>query len=152
MAKNALRSVRKADIPVIVRELERIEHRDKLITAEAVLRAATPATSPLHKFFEWNNSKAAEEFRLFQARRLIQSVSVVYEEDDTKRNRGFVHLKVETSSGETSGYVSTVRAMSDTEMREQVLERARKEMLDWRNRYRDLNELAEIFRAIDEAT
>lgn len=137
-------------IPVVVRELERIEVRDGVITADAVLKSATPASSPLHEYFEWNNGIAATKYRLWQARRLIHSVSVVYEEDGSGRyNRGFVNLKVTTDGTTARGYIGIARVMNDTELREQLLEQARQEAVDWRNRYRNLTELAAVFDAID---
>lgn len=142
--------VPKNKIPIVVREMERIERRDGVITADAVLQSATPSSSPLHEYFEWNNTEAAKKYRLWQARMLIRSVSVVYEEDGTGRyNRGFVNLSVVTEEGASRGYIGIARAMNDTELRAQLLEQARQEAVDWRNRYRNLNELAAVFDAID---
>lgn len=143
-------AVPKDKIPIVVREMERIESRDGVITADAVLESATPASSPLHEYFEWNNGAAAKKYRLWQARMLIRSVSVVYEEDGSgKYNRGFVNLTVTTDGTTERGYIGIARAMNDTELREQLLEQARQEAIDWRNRYRNLTELAAVFDAID---
>jgi hypothetical protein len=140
----------KKEIKTVVRELERIETREGIITAESVLKAATPATSPLHSYFDWNNTTAAEKYRLWQARMLIRSVSVVYESNGKdKYNRGFVNLNVTTDEGVERGYIGVARAMNDVEMRQQLLEQARQEAIDWRNRYRNLTELAAVFDAID---
>lgn len=142
--------VPKTKIPIVVREIERIEARDGVITADAVLESATPSSSPLHEYFEWNNGTAAKNYRLWQARMLIRSVSVVYEEDGKgKYNRGFVNLSVTTNGTTERGYIGIARAMNDAELREQLLEQARQEAVDWRNRYRNLTELANVFTAID---
>lgn len=142
--------VPKDKIPIVVREIERIESRDGVITADAVLKAATPASSPLHEYFEWNNTEAAKKYRLWQARMLIRSVAVVYEEDGRgKYNRGFVNLNVTTDGTTERGYIGIARAMNDTELRAQLLEQAKQEAVDWRNRYRNLTELASVFDAID---
>lgn len=46
--------------------------RDKMLHAEHVVSwAKKHPRSALHRQFEWNNSKAASEYRLWQARRLI---------------------------------------------------------------------------------
>jgi hypothetical protein len=142
--------VPKSKMPIVIREIERIETREGIITAESVLTAATPASSPLHEFFEWNNTVAAKNYRLWQARNLIRSVSVVYEQDGNQRyNRGFVNLNVTTGETTQRGYIGMARAMNDAELREQLLAKARQEATDWRNRYRNLTELASVFAAID---
>ena len=50
------------------------------ITAMMVLTAATNKRSALHPKFEWDDSKAGNEYRLEQARRLIRTVRII--EDD----------------------------------------------------------------------
>jgi hypothetical protein len=52
-----------------------------IITADAVLEDAKNEESPLHKYFEWDDSKAATMFRKDQARELIRSVRLVLVED-----------------------------------------------------------------------
>lgn len=55
-------------------ELERLmDANGGDLTPEAVLDAARPEGSALHKHFEWDNSVAAESWRKQQARQLIQS-------------------------------------------------------------------------------
>lgn len=49
------------------------------LTAKAVVEDARNEDSPLHAEFEWNDAKAAEKFRLEQARTLIQSFKVYIE-------------------------------------------------------------------------
>lgn len=45
-------------------------------SAEYIVDAAKSPKSPAHGIFEWNNSEAARQFRLVQARVLIQSLDV----------------------------------------------------------------------------
>lgn len=58
-------------------ELERVRAERGGLTPEAVVEAAADATNPLHPAFEWNDSKAAHEHRLGQARGLIRAVITV---------------------------------------------------------------------------
>ena len=46
------------------------------LTPELVLNSALDSDSPLHSVFEWEDSKAAHQHRLWQARKLIRSVRV----------------------------------------------------------------------------
>jgi hypothetical protein len=58
-------------------ELTKIYNRDGAITTSAVLTEARDPENPLHKHFEWDDSEAAEQHRLAQARNLIKRVRVL---------------------------------------------------------------------------
>jgi len=45
---------------------------------------ARPKDSPIHAAFEWNNSKAAHEYRLMEARQWIRRVRITVEEKPEK--------------------------------------------------------------------
>jgi hypothetical protein len=67
----------KTAIDPVARELRRIyrAHGNRMHPPH-VINAARDPDSPLHKFFLWDNTKAAEEFRLIQARQLIATVRI----------------------------------------------------------------------------
>ena len=50
-------------------ELERLQEKMKL-TPENIVVAASKKRSPLHDYFEWDNGKAGQKYRLWQARYL----------------------------------------------------------------------------------
>src|SRR5690606_1315589 len=59
------------------KELERIrEANDGRLRPEDVVVSAQKQDSPLHAIFTWDDSKAANEYRLSQARRLIRLVVI----------------------------------------------------------------------------
>lgn len=58
------------------RELKRLQRLGRLQPPD-VVEAARPEEAVLHPAFEWDDSTAAEEYRLEQARRLIRAVQVV---------------------------------------------------------------------------
>ena len=53
-------------------------NNDGILRPEIVVEAARAKTSPLHSSFEWDNTRAAEAHRLWQARQLIVSVTIKY--------------------------------------------------------------------------
>jgi len=57
----------------ITQELKSLERDGKLYPADVVNAARSPS-SPLHPYFDWDDSSAAEKYRLDQARALIRSV------------------------------------------------------------------------------
>lgn len=60
----------------IGRELDRHMGDEGKITAARVVEIARDHSSPLHSWFEWDDSKAAEAHRLQQARTLLRAVVV----------------------------------------------------------------------------
>lgn len=131
-------------------ELERIRvHHNGRLQAEAVVDAARPKASILHPHFEWDDRAAAEQFRVEQAKYLVRSITVRMEKPSGAKApiRAFVSVERD----EDRSYTSLAHAMSDAELRAQVLEQAWRELEAWRQRHAELVELAEIFAAIDQA-
>lgn len=57
------------------------------LTPKLVLNEARAPESPLHSRFEWDDSEAAEKYRLAQAHELIQSVKITYRPSGAKHER-----------------------------------------------------------------
>lgn len=130
-------------------ELERIRVRHNgRLESEMVVDAAREETSPLHPAFEWNDRRAAEKFRVEQAKYLIRSIEVVVvDQPEAQPIRAFVSVVRD----EDRSYTSVSHAMADPDLRQQVLSGALKELVAWRDRYAELVELASVFAAIDKA-
>jgi len=130
-------------------EIERVRtaQNGRLAPLDLVEASRDPA-APLHPAFEWDNAVAAESWRVEQAKYLIRSIDVVMvSEQEQKSVRAFVSVKRD----EDRSYTSVSHAMSDADLRKQVLDNALRELEAWRNRYAELVELANVFAAIDEA-
>lgn len=112
----------------------------------AVVDAARRPESPLHPAFEWDDSVAAEAHRRQQARHLIGAiVTVVPESQSSEPVRAFVNVRQQ----EAQSYVPIRVAMSDEALRAEVLAQATRELVAWRTRHREMNELANLFVQID---
>lgn len=118
------------------------------ITPEDVLADAKHDNSPLHSFFEWDDSAAAHQHRLQQARGLIRSIVVRYVREDKPmvKARAYVHI----NQGETSHYREVSHAMSVKVTRDAVLKQALQELIGWQKRYHDLHEFADLFEAVEQ--
>lgn len=122
--------------------------------AEAVITRAKSKRNPLHKEFEWDDSTAAHEFRLSQAKSMIRHISI--KRDDIKTDRPQRVFHVVTMASETPGerprkvYRTTDEIMKDPDTRAELLGRALNELISFRNRFRDLQELAVVLRSIEE--
>lgn len=84
-------------------ELERIYGIHGKLTSSAVVEEARPKGAVLHGAFEWNDKRAAEEYRRGQARTIIRAVLVVDDADEKKASPVFVHVRAQDQqpSGES---------------------------------------------------
>ena len=131
----------------IVAELHRIAKlHGGILRPVDVVKAARISTSVLHDQFEWDDSEAAQKFRLWQARQLIRvTVEYIGPKDEQVPTRVFVSL---TTDRAESGYRATAAVMSNVEYRAQLLTDALDEMKRFQKKYADLKELAEVFDAM----
>ncbi len=129
-------------------ELARLHAKRGYLTPVQVVNAAKDPNSPLHRHFQWDDSKAAHQYRLWQARELIANVTFE-PTPDRPAFRAYVNLR---EPGEVEGrYVNTIDALSDPTTRKAVVSRALSELERVRDRYEQLSELASIWRAIRKA-
>ena len=136
-------------VQIVGERLEQLrEEADGLLTPDAVLDDAAAPESPLHAFFEWDDTEAARLHRVEQARGLIRSVVVKYRTDNTEEKsvRAFVNV----TRDDEPGYTTSVVAMSDADMRAQVVRKAWNELQAFRRRYSDLVEFARLFATMEE--
>lgn len=74
------------DPTIAAQELERIENVYGNITAETILQASMPEDAVFHKLFEWNDSAAAFQYRLSQARNIINNIRVTVITDGSPKH------------------------------------------------------------------
>ena len=129
-------------------KLQELRDKHKGLTASIVIEDAKNKNSVLHGAFEWNDSKAAHEWRLHSARHLMRAV-VTKELDSSGEIRyqpAFVFVKTE----EGPRYESLARVLDDDEMRLQVINRALKEFEQWQKRYEEYEEFLSVFESFDK--
>lgn len=128
----------------VAEHLTTLRDKNGSLTASVVLQGAQAKRSPLHPLFEWDDSTAAHEFRMEQARSIVRSVVVLDEANpDAEPMRAFVTILGEQGTEA----VPLMVAMNDEQMRAQVVARALKEMHVWVRRYGQYEELAAIVEA-----
>lgn len=148
--------------------LKEIEESEGEVTSKSFLEYSRPEDSVTHSMFEWDDTVAAEKFRLYQSGRIINqlAIEIVYT-DDGKPTEMSVDM-VEQSAPEqkkqiVSAYVNTVGkstrasacftnvidALNDSAKRSVVLENAKSELSSFKKKYGSLKELAVVVKAID---
>jgi hypothetical protein len=115
---------------------------------ETLVKAARNPRAVGHKLFEWDPSRAAEQYRLIQARVIYGSLTVDVVLYDRKKPRTIQAQAIMHSTRE-GDYDSVDVAMSDPPKRDFVLAQAMMELQSTRRRYAHLSELAVIFSAMD---
>lgn len=138
--------------------LDIYEKNDHKLTPEAVITTARDTDNPLHACFEWNNEKAGEEYRLQQARKIIQCVTVVKQIDNKNVSvRAFVNLKQDADGNLThnpfnikgkSYYVSMDDAMNNDFTKAYTVEKAIIELNIWTEKYKNLKLLSSLVNII----
>lgn len=127
-------------------EIVALRKTDGLIHAEDVVAwAKNNPESALHKQFEWDDSEAAKEYRLWQARRVI-AVHVVNSDDD--RHRRLISLTIDRPKG--GGYRFVEDVQRSKELLAVALDDALGELRRTRTKYQHLKELADVWQAIDK--
>lgn len=108
-----------------------------LIKAEVVVQRAENPLSPLHKFFTWDNDKAAEEWRMMQARYLIRSFRI--EIEPLQIIPAFVSLGENRIKG--GGYSWTAEVLPQHDLKLNLLLTV---MMDIENILRKVSEMPEV--------
>ncbi len=126
-------------------EFERIRLKYGRLTSELVLKETQKLgkKSPIYWAFDWNVSSAARKHWLNQAGHLIREVQVrlVLAPDSGVHSKSFrMYSFVREPHG--GSYQPTVAAVSDLQMREQLLQEALRDIDVLRKKYKSLSWLA----------
>lgn len=125
-----------------------------LLRPRDVVDEARNPTNPLHTYFEWDDTSAADEYRVLQAAYLIRriKIKITRESEDPKAvsvtvTRAFSSLP--SSRGKDGGYELTERILQVPEKRQELLQEAINALNQYRAKYAALRELVEVIEAID---
>lgn len=137
---------------IVGAEMERIEARDGQVTSKSLLDAGRPEESALHSLFEWDDSKAAELYRLRQATEVITHIHIVIDEKPNTPYRAYVNIQESSGQTERGRFINVRSAMENEETRRIVLNMAISEAKRFAQKYANYKELSEVFDAIDRVT
>jgi hypothetical protein len=134
----------------IKEELEVIRKSNKgLLRPVDVVEYAEDPTTSLHNNFEWDDTKAAYQYRLEQARHIIRvNVTVLKGKKDPIKVRAYVSLNADRHNGATGGYRTITSVLNSPKKRAALLDEARRDMEYFLNKYEALDELTEVCKAM----
>lgn len=116
---------------------------DGIVTPQSVLDRAKDEDSELHKCFCWDDTEAANKYRLQQARDIIRNLVRVTPNQEIEATRV---LQISSSRNE---YMPTRMFLEKPDEYQILLARAKGELLAFKKRYDMIAELEEVFMAID---
>jgi len=129
----------------ILIELEQIRIRNGgILKPQAVVDVAADEDNVLHDQFCWDDEKAAEKYRLVQARQVIRCC---VEKVDSLPDPVRVYVSMEPDRLE-GGYRARSEVLAEAALRISLLNQAKRELRRLEAMYGQLEELATIFTAI----
>lgn len=135
-------------------EMEAIQDEFGCLKPESVVERARDEDSVLHGYFIWDDTEAARMFRVAQAQMLIRRVKIEILRTTKQEEK---KIAIETTRAYVSppsirggaSYIQVERAMEDEALREDLLSQAKRELLAYREKYRQLSELSVVWHAIE---
>lgn len=121
-------------------------------SAEELVEAAAPAQSPVHEYFEWDDSIAGVQYRLGQARSHLGAIMVVIDRrgKEPVETRAFHNVLV-TNSEPVRKYVSERIVWKAPDLAQQVTDQALRELHAWEQRWAQYKELAGLVERVSAA-
>jgi hypothetical protein len=88
------------DIDLAMEEMERIESLYGSLTPQNILDASRPQNALFHALFEWDDTIAAEHYRLQQARTILNNIEVTVVSDGQPKNIAVYEVIKQPSSAQ----------------------------------------------------
>lgn len=101
-----------------------------------VLEAARNRRHYLNRFFEWDDTVAAQKYRLSQVNLLICSIRV--EDDDGNQQHAFISV---TPDRGKKAFNTPSEVLDSAALQMALLQAAERDLLQWRRRYASLRDL-----------
>ncbi len=130
-----------------VAELERIRQKHGTLEPGILVDESADKNAPLHKCFQWDDTKAAIAYRKEQARKLIGNITCVVVTEEVKTTvRAYVN--VETSESFNRTYVPIADAIVDDVSYKDLLRQAKRDMDAFIGKYAQIEELGGVKRSM----
>lgn len=137
------------------------------LTPKRLVDASRSPTSPLHNEFEWDDTTAAERYRENQASCVIRHIkrfeiqtetiqtsrsynTTIEKNEQTKVKHEYQDRAFVSTGENNNAYVRLDEALSNAVWKENLLNAAKKDMLNFVSKYHRLTELAGVIDAIHE--
>lgn len=112
-----------------------------------IVEKAKDNTTELYKCFEWDDSEAAQKWRLHQARQIC--CQLIYVEPKSSTESAPIRIFYKVDNDLNTGYTPTKTLVRNVDEYAKLYEKAMMELRAFKMRYSCIKELQEIFDLID---
>lgn len=136
-----IKAAGKADAQVIGETLDEISKKNGgELHPKAVVEAARAKKHPLHQHFEWDDTLAAEAYRIDQARNLIRIVRV----EDVNTEEGTARAFVSIAGKDGTSYRSMEDVKRSADLQLALLQSAERDLEAFQRRFRELTDVCKV--------
>lgn len=140
--KPGFERLHKANAQLVAEEISSI---GESATPAQIVDKARDDTTELHKCFEWNDTKAAEAYRLQQARHVVCHLVI---RETIREDKPPIRFFFKPDS--MDGYQPTRIIARNQDSYQALLDSAMRDLESLRVKYHSLTELEEVFSAIED--
>ncbi|EPD32934.1 hypothetical protein QP568_09725 [Propionimicrobium lymphophilum] len=122
-------------------ELQRIYDANNQLTPELVVEEASSPDSKLHRYFEWDDTQAAKQYRFIQADNMIRRVKIVWKETPKSkpvRIRAFLPAAPQAKKTESYNYKPTEEILVDDFQRRILFNNMVRDFEAFKRKYRNM--------------
>lgn len=148
----------KVPAQIVGKVLESIEEKEGKVTSASFLEYSRPETADTHSMFEWDDSIAAEKYRLRQSAAIIGQIEVEIRYIDTPQEASEIQITpvpafvnvAGKSTRASATFVNVITAHEDSALWKQVMQNALGELNTFKRKYARYKEFAKVISAIEE--
>lgn len=114
------------------------------LTPQTLLEANRPADAPLHNEYEWDDTAAAEKYRLQQSGHLIRSLVIIPEADPNEDDVETTIIPIRAYFPIQDAYEPIAAIIQSPDKRDVLLRQAKQELNAYLQKYHNLSELQPV--------
>lgn len=137
--------------------IKKLNENSTLLPEEVIEWAKNNPQSEIYKGIDWNDTEAANKWRLHQCRQIIYNIRVIPHrvdstdiESEENKYKQVVQITPFQHLDGTPGYQSIVEIVNDEDKYNQLKSQALKDLETWRTKYVMITELKDLFTEIDK--
>ena len=137
----------KADAQKCADEIMEICEELESATPQQILEKARDSNTELHKCFTWDDTEAAEKWRISEARAVVRNLKIIEQKSDKQPEPTTIRVFYKTDN--ESGYKPTKLILKKPDEYKVLVERCRSELLAIKQKFNSISEYEEIWEMIN---
>jgi hypothetical protein len=137
----------KADAQKCADEIMEICEELESATPQQILEKARDSNTELHKCFTWDDTEAAEKWRISEARAVVRNLKIIEQKPDKQTEPTAIRVFYKTDN--ESGYKPTKLILKKPDEYKSLVERCRSELLAIKQKFNSISEYEEIWEMIN---